>query len=140
RALKGRIVYSFPIREAQRQGYFAPIDYISVADAMNPDAAIAAAAVDRLRRDLSAGYDHLIMARVERIGRAERILADYKNIAAEFCPVTIHSQATKMQRTDALIALRSRSSRIIVCVDMLGEGFDFPQLKIAAMHDAHKSL
>ena len=31
-------------------------------------------------------------------------------------------------------------SKIIVCVDMLGEGFDLPQLKIAAIHDLHKSL
>ncbi|WP_258960079.1 helicase-related protein, partial [Klebsiella pneumoniae] len=29
--------------------------------------------------------------------------------------------------------------RIIVCVDMLGEGFDLPELKIAAIHDQHKS-
>jgi hypothetical protein len=27
-----------------------------------------------------------------------------------------------------------------VCVDMFGEGFDLPELKIAAMHDVHKSL
>ena len=33
-----------------------------------------------------------------------------------------------------------RASRVVVCVDMLGEGFDLPQLKIAAIHDAHKSL
>lgn len=36
--------------------------------------------------------------------------------------------------------LFARHSRIIVCVDMLGEGFDLPALKIAAMHDMHKSL
>jgi hypothetical protein len=28
----------------------------------------------------------------------------------------------------------------IICVDMLGEGFDFPHLKIAAIHAPHKSL
>jgi hypothetical protein len=28
----------------------------------------------------------------------------------------------------------------IICVDMLGEGFDFPNLKIAAVHSPHKSL
>ena len=28
----------------------------------------------------------------------------------------------------------------IICVDMLGEGFDFPNLKIAAIHSPHKSL
>ena len=28
----------------------------------------------------------------------------------------------------------------MVCVDMFGEGFDLPELKIAALHDMHKSL
>ena len=28
----------------------------------------------------------------------------------------------------------------MVCVDMLGEGFDLPALKVAAIHDPHKSL
>jgi hypothetical protein len=37
-------------------------------------------------------------------------------------------------------ALDNRECRIIVCVDMLGEGFDLPSLKIAAVHDVKKSL
>jgi hypothetical protein len=28
----------------------------------------------------------------------------------------------------------------VICVDMLGEGYDLPNLKIAAIHDLHKSL
>src|SRR5690606_35923686 len=28
----------------------------------------------------------------------------------------------------------------IVCVDMFGEGYDFPKLKIAALHAPHRSL
>lgn len=31
-------------------------------------------------------------------------------------------------------------SRIIICVDMLGEGFDLPELKIAGLHDPHRSV
>ena len=30
--------------------------------------------------------------------------------------------------------------RIIVCVDMLGEGFDLPELKVGAIHSVRKSL
>ena len=50
------------------------------------------------------------------------------------------SNAPQTSRRAALAAIRSRKSRIIVCVDMLGEGFDLPSLKIAAIHDPHKSL
>ena len=40
----------------------------------------------------------------------------------------------------AVGSLRSRASRVVVCVAMFGEGFDLPELKIAALHDVHKSL
>jgi superfamily II DNA or RNA helicase len=36
--------------------------------------------------------------------------------------------------------LRSGELDGIVCVDMLGEGFDLPILKVAALHSPHKSL
>jgi superfamily II DNA or RNA helicase len=36
--------------------------------------------------------------------------------------------------------LRSGDLDGIVCVNMLGEGFDLPNLKIAAIHTPHKSL
>jgi superfamily II DNA or RNA helicase len=39
-----------------------------------------------------------------------------------------------------MAALRSRKSRIVVCVGIVGEGVDLPALKIAALHDAHRSL
>lgn len=140
KALKGKIVYAFPLREAQRQGYFSQIDYVSVPTSADPDRAIAAAAIDRLRKDREAGYDHLIMARVDRIGRAKRVLQLYVELAPELKPVSVHSQSKKTERMVAFEAIEKRTSRIIVCVNMLGEGFDLPQLKIAAMHDAHKSL
>ena len=47
---------------------------------------------------------------------------------------------SELEVSRRLDELRSGRSRIIVCVNMLGEGFDFPELKIAALHDAHKSL
>jgi hypothetical protein len=52
----------------------------------------------------------------------------------------LHSQLTKNERAAALDAINERRSRVVVCVDMLGEGFDFPELKIAALHDPHRSL
>src|SRR5262249_39714050 len=55
-------------------------------------------------------------------------------------PVVVHSALTATERQVAMQRIRSRSSRVIVCVDMFGEGFDLPQLKVAALHDVHKSL
>ena len=36
--------------------------------------------------------------------------------------------------------LKKLQSRIVVCVDMFGEGIDLPNLKIAAIHDKYRSL
>lgn len=140
RHLQGRSVYSFPLREAQRQGYFSEIDYTSVIDFDDVDRELARVSVDRLRNDLSQGNDHVLMARVNGIPRAKAVLDHYAEVAGDLNPVIINSRMPKKQQTAALKALRSRVSRIILCVDMLGEGFDLPALKVAAVHDPHKSL
>ncbi len=81
------------------------------------------------------------MARVRRKGRADEIIEIYRELGPEFAPVVLYSgQKPASERTASLKALRSRSTRVVVCVDMLGEGFDLPALKIAAIHDPHKSL
>jgi superfamily II DNA or RNA helicase len=138
--LQGRSVYSFPLREAQSQGYFSQIDYTSVIDFEDVDRALAEQSIARLRSDLAMDYDHVLMARVNGINRAKDIKHYYDDLASDLNPVIINSQLPKRQQKEALSALRSRKSRIILCVNMLGEGFDLPALKVAAVHDPQKSL
>jgi len=140
RRIAGRIVYSFPLREAQRHNYFSRINYLSVTNLENPDQAIALAAIEHLRSDLAKGYNHVLMARVRRIGRASELQALYVKLAPDLAPVILHSSLPVHVRQASLEAIRTRRSRVIVCVDMLGEGFDMPSLKVAAIHDLHKSL
>ena len=140
RHLDGRMVYSFPLREAQAQGYFATINYTSVVDFDDVDLAVARRGIARLRLDIEAGLDHVLMARVKSIPRAIEVKRYYDSEAPDLGPVIINSQMPKRQQKAALTALRSGQSRVIVCVNMLGEGFDLPTLKVAAVHDAQKSL
>jgi superfamily II DNA or RNA helicase len=140
RHLGGRVVYAFPLREAQKQSYFSHINFASVLDLGDHDHAVAKRAVDQLREDLEADLDHLVMARVSRIGRVEDVLPIYMTLAPDLRPVVLHSTTLARDRKAALQAIASRDSRIVICVNMLGEGFDLPSLKIAAIHDAHKSL
>jgi len=140
RHLQGRSIYSFPLREAQDQGYFSQIDYTSVIDFENADRALAEQSIARLRSDLAQGYDHVLMARVGGISRAKEVKRYYDDIAPDLVPVIINSQLSKREQKKALSSLRSRKSRIILCVNMLGEGFDLPALKVAAVHDPQKSL
>lgn len=136
----GKVIYDYPLHKAQQDGYFKKISFEPVyeVDQDNADRAVATAAVARLKKDIADGYDHLMMARCSSIERAGLLLPIYKEIASDFEPVIIHSEADDAEVS--LEDLKSRKSRIAICVNMLGEGFDLPQLKIAAVHDTHKSL
>lgn len=138
--LGGRIVYAYPLTLAQERGYFASIDYRSVLDLGDPDRAVAEAATQRLREDLAAGLDHVLMARVRNTRRAAEVLDVYRRVAEDLAPLRLDSKLAKRDQVKAKDALLDRRTRAIVCVDMLGEGFDMPALKVAAIHDPHKSL
>lgn len=136
----GKVVYTYPLRSAQEDGYFTKINFVPVyeIDPQSGDEAIAQAAVNQLRSDDEAKLNHLIMARCAEIEGAKRVHEIYQRIAPDLNPILVHSRSGD---PDANIAkLRSGESRAVVCVDMLGEGFDLPELKVAAIHDTHKSL
>lgn len=138
----GKPIYTYPLRKAQAEDYFRPITFRPVMgfSTAAADEMIAQRAIEQLRSDLQAGFDHLLMARTQEVTHAEQILPIYEQLAADLHPLLLHSKLPRTEQQTALAAIRSRESRIIICVDMLGEGFDLPQLKIAAIHDAHKSL
>lgn len=136
----GKIQYAYPLGKAQQDGYFTEIIFSPVFSYTEHDQDIAQRAVEHLDEDLKAGLDHIVMARANSITRANEIHAIYSELAGNHNPLLIHSECSEAEKREAMVQLENRSTRIIVCVDMLGEGFDLPELKIAAMHDIHKSL
>jgi superfamily II DNA or RNA helicase len=137
----GKVIYQFPLRLAQKQGYFQSIDFIAV-DEVDPDASdleIATRAIERLRQDRAAGFQHILLARASTKTRADRLWKEiYSVFAADLNPVVIYSGVPgKAQKARDI---RRGLHPIVICVDMFGEGFDLPTLKIAAMHDIHRSL
>ncbi len=138
----GRVLFNYPLMRAQSEGYFRPINLLPITE-FDPDLSdemLARAAVNQLKKDLAAGFDHILMARTSTIPKAATLSKLYGEMAKDFNPVLIHSEVPELARQDRLNQLKSRHARIVVCVDMFGEGFDFPELKIAAMHSIHKSL
>ena len=138
----GKIIFNYPLRKAQEEEYFKPIKFVPISeyDLNKADRDIAQTAISQLRDDRANGYDHIIMARADNIKRAEEIAPFYQELASEFNPLLINSKYSDAYKKNVLRQLRNRDCRIVICVDMLGEGFDLPQLKIAALHDVHKSL
>ncbi|MBJ7404889.1 MAG: DEAD/DEAH box helicase family protein [Bradyrhizobium sp.] len=142
RRVDGEFIYTYPLKKAQTEGYFKPIRFEAVfgLDQGDADLAIAEKLGEVLQADLDAGLNHLAMARCSTIDRARDLHQLYSAMYPEFRPVIVHSQQPLRDRRASLAALRRFESRIIVCVDMLGEGFDLPELKIAGLHDPHKSI
>ena len=137
--LDGAIIFKYPLKKAQQEEYFKPIRFQRVVEfnRKRSDEAIASKAIEQLRADFDKG--HILMARVETIARAKEVFEIYKKYP-EFKPVQLHTQIRARERERALQQILNGESRIIVCVDMLGEGFDLPELKIAAFHDIRKTL
>ncbi|WP_122559355.1 DEAD/DEAH box helicase [Pseudomonas viridiflava] len=135
----GKVIFNYSLGAAQHDGYFKPIRFEPVqVNPLEADQVIAEAAVIQLRNDLADGLDHLLMARCSSIARATIVTGIYQAIASDLSPVLIHSESDEAQVR--LAALKSREAKIVICVGMLGEGFDLPQLKVAAVHDMHRSL
>ncbi|RKE47100.1 DEAD/DEAH box helicase [Sphingobacterium detergens] len=139
-SLDGEIIFNYSLKKAQDDGYFKKITLIQVNewDNSKADDAIAEAAVSQLRKDL-VDYDHILMARCNKQTRADEVYEIYKRYP-DLNPVVIHRGRSVEERKEAKRKILSKEAKIIVCVDMLGEGFDLPNLKIAAFHDIRQSL
>lgn len=148
RKIDGKIIFNYKLGDAQAAGYYRPINLRTVEEYGDEDArdrAIAAAAIAALKRDRDElGKDHLLMARCWPTERAEEIVKIYRELAPELKPVIVYSGPGRTAANrEAMEQLHDRGpdgARIVVCVDMLGEGYDLPNLKVAALHDTHKSL
>lgn len=141
--IDGKIIYNYPLSNAQKEGYFTKINFNPVIeyDISKSDLAVAKKSIAILKNDIENGYDHLLLVRAGSKNRALDLYENiYKKLYNNYNPVLITSDQTKNANKDNLSKLRSLESRIVVCVDMFGEGIDLPNLKIAAIHDKYKSL
>jgi superfamily II DNA or RNA helicase len=138
--LDGKFVFNYSLKKAQEDGYFKKINLIQVNEWDNEkaDKVIAEVAVAQLRKDLEK-FDHILMARCSTHTKANSVYELYKQYS-DLDPVVIHSGLSLKEKAEVKRKILSKEAKIIVCVDMLGEGFDLPNLKIAAFHNIRKSL
>ena len=137
--LSGEIVYDYPLSKAYEDGIFGEIQYVPVESGMDNDLCIAKRAEEVLLNDRKAGYEHYLMVRTDTKVSAEKLEELYKdNTSLKLSKVDSSMSNSKVKHI--LKLLHSGELDGIVCVDMLGEGYDFPNLKVAAIHVPHKSL
>lgn len=141
--IDGKIVYNYPLNLAQREGYFTKINFLPVIeyDLKNSDLAVAEKSIKVLQNDLEKGLNHVMLVRASTQVRAKQLYDDiYNKFYDKYNPVLIISSNSKSLNKENLTKLKSFEAKIVVCVDMFGEGIDIPNLKIAAIHDKYKSL
>ncbi len=137
--IKGEMIYSYPLSMAYSDGIFGEIEYIPIIEAPNKDFLIAKKAERVFYTDRQLGYDHYLMIRTnskENAKDLEKLYASETTLKLK----RIDSSMSNRSITKCIDELRNKSLDGVICVDMLGEGFDFPNLKIAAIHSPHKSL
>jgi len=140
--LQGKMIYDYPLSLAQKDQYFKPINFYPIIE-FNPkisDRKIADKAVELLRQQILDGYDHILMARVDTQKKAEEVFEEIYKSYQDLNPVFIHSGVSTTDKKRILEEIKAGQHKVIVCVDMLGEGFDLPQLKVCALHDLHKNI
>jgi superfamily II DNA or RNA helicase len=137
--LDGKFIFNFSLKEAQNQGYYKTINYLPIReyDKEEADKKIAQRAVTQLREDIANGYPHIIMARCVSKNRAKEVFAYYQE-HEDLNPVIVYTGVPSLK--EKVEAIKAKRHSIVVCVNMLGEGFDLPELKIAAIHDERQSL
>lgn len=138
-SLQGKQIFNFSLRKAQEQKYYKQINYLPIRE-YNKDLAdkkIAEKAIEQLIADRANSFNHFIMARCKDKVRAREVFEYYKDYD-EFNPVLVYTGIAGLG--NKIEAIKRGEHSIIVCVNMLGEGFDLPNLKIAAIHDERQSL
>lgn len=139
--IKGRFIFTYDLRDAFDDGIFGETIYqpVTAEAGQEHDEAIARAAERQFIADREAGYQHHVMVRTDSRKRATELLTIYeRDTNLRLSIVTGDKSLRYVKRV--IQQLNDGQLDGIVCVNMLGEGFNFPSLKIAAIHSPHKSL
>ena len=138
--IEGRIAFNYPLAKAYEDKIFGEIGYYPViTNDKNPDLAIAKATEKVFNEDTAVGLRHYIMVRTETKEHAQ-VLSELYESQTTLRLQKVDSTKTYNFINKTIAKLRGGELDGIICVDMLGEGFDFPNLKIAAIHSPKKSL
>lgn len=139
--IKGRFLYSYGLREAYKDGIFGEIVFQPVEPEENQpaDEAIALAVQQRFNEDSENKLQHRVMVRTDGVARAKQLLEVYRRETALRLALITGAHSLKHVKT-VVKQLTNGDLDGIVCVNMFGEGFNLPSLKIAAIHAPHKSL
>lgn len=141
--LPGTNVYTFSLAQALEEGYLAPIEFRAIevdlsSDQPTRDLALARAARGRFEVRAHQDADSRIIARTSTVEHARELVRVYEKVSLKLGLVTAATGARSVRTM--LQEVRDGTLAGLVSVGVLGEGFDFPSLKIGVYHQRHASL
>jgi len=143
--LEGDLIFQYPVSKAFEEKIFEKINFEAVEEFYDDksDEVLAKKALSILKTDLDKGLEHVLMVKTSTIKHARSLKKLYENNINSFFTqkmnillATSKEGISEEDKKD----LKSGKSNIVVCVDMFGEGYDLPNLKILALHKKCKSL
>lgn len=135
KALPGKRIYSYSIRAAIADGMFNPIRATVLPASADKDRTIAREVAEVVESPRYLGAP--VLARVQTIERAAALQSLYEEVG--LTSAVYHSKVPVSTRATRISEWRRGTTQVLIGVDALGEGVDFPDLRILAYHDKHKS-
>lgn len=141
--IDGKLIYSYPLSKAYEDKIFGKVGYIPIKtdglERSQKDRLIAKKAEEVFKKDREDGFEHFLMVRTKHKKHANELKKLYDENTSLNLRL-IHSDHSYSYIKSSIKKLSDKKLDGIICVNMLAEGFDFPSLKIGAIHEHHKSL
>ncbi|UDE95448.1 DEAD/DEAH box helicase [Carnobacterium viridans] len=139
--IKANHIYNYPLSRAYKDGVFGAINFIPVElkEDEDKDIILAKKGEEIFFRDKANGLEHAMMVRCKSKKEATHLSNLYKNHTLLKLEI-VNSSKSRQEVLKIIDQLSNQEINGVICVDMMAEGFDFPNLKIAVIHDPHKSL
>ncbi|AYX86793.1 DEAD/DEAH box helicase [Acinetobacter baumannii] len=143
--LEGDLIFQYSVSKAFEDKIFEKINFEAIEEFYDSksDEAIAKKALSILKKDMNQGLEHVLMVKTSTIKHArelkkiyEKYIKNYFNNQLEVLLATSRDGILEEDKNK----LKNGETNIVVCVDMFGEGYDLPNLKILALHKKCKSL
>lgn len=140
RRIRAALAYHYPIGKALDAGIYRPVKYhpVTATTGKDRDRALAKAAGRLFKKEKALGNNAKVLIRVNRVDKSDRLRELYDHYGIRIAPIDYTK--TWNENQTILEAVKKSDLDGIVCVGMLGEGLDLPQLKIAVLHSAPQSL
>jgi hypothetical protein len=140
RRLQAPLIYSYPLSRALDANIYRPVKYhaVEVAAASDIDVSLCKAAKRILRAEEKLGNRSKLLVRTDRVKDAGRLVKLYNDNGIKVEQVDYSKSL--LENENVLHRVRNHELEGLVCVGMVGEGLDLPELKIAVLHHAPRSL